>query len=35
MDTTANLQANYIVERIHQTLVNMVHTRVLEESEEL
>ena len=35
MATTANPQANSVLERIHQILSNMVHTRGLEESEDL
>ena len=32
--TTANTQANYIVDIIHQILTKMVRTRGLEESED-
>ena len=35
MATTTNPQYNYIVERIHKTLTNMVRTRGLEESKDL
>ena len=35
MATTANSQASAILERIHQTLANMIHTRGLEESGDL